>query len=66
MAFGALNGRDAPGWDALVLQAPLSPPADLTVRVTGDGEVYADGKGMTLYIWGYGMIRADGNMRREF
>ena len=54
VAFGALNGRDAPGWDALVLQAPLPPPADLTVQVTGDGEVYGDGAGLTLYSWGCG------------
>lgn len=48
---GDVRGRDLPGWRAAVLSPPLQPPADITRRMTIDGEVFADKGGMTLYTW---------------
>ncbi len=50
--YGDLSGMDEAGWRPVVLQKPLAPPAELSVQMTADGEVYADGRGMTLYSWG--------------
>jgi predicted lipoprotein with Yx(FWY)xxD motif len=51
-SFGDLNGADEPGWQPATLQKLLPPPSDLTIQVTGDGPVFADRNGMTVY--GYG------------
>lgn len=48
---GDLRGLDESGWDPVVLTPPLQPPADITVQMTVDGEVFADKRGMTLYVW---------------
>ncbi|MDB5423378.1 MAG: hypothetical protein JWQ29_794, partial [Phenylobacterium sp.] len=54
VGFGDVNGRDEAGWEPVVLQKPLPPPAELTIQITADGDVYADRNGMTLYSWGCG------------
>ena len=49
--FGELDGVGQAGWTPVVLQRRVSPPADLTVQMTGEGEVIADRNGLTAYLW---------------
>lgn len=48
---GELQGISEEGWTPVVLSEPLSPPADITMQLTTEGEVFADKNGMTLYLW---------------
>jgi predicted lipoprotein with Yx(FWY)xxD motif len=52
--YADLNGLEVPGWQAATLQKRLTPPSDLTIQVTSEGEVIADKAGMTTYGWGCG------------
>jgi predicted lipoprotein with Yx(FWY)xxD motif len=49
--YGDLSGLDEKGWSLAVLRPPSFPPADVTIQMTADGEVFADRNGLTLYTW---------------
>lgn len=48
---GDLHGGGEAEWTPVVLSPPLAPPDDIKVQMSGDGEVFADRQGMTLYVW---------------
>lgn len=49
LAPGQASGEEVAGWNPVLLYPAVEPPADITVQMTGDGEVFADSEGMTLY-----------------
>jgi predicted lipoprotein with Yx(FWY)xxD motif len=50
--FGDLNGVEETGFQPATLQRPLAPPSDFTTQMSGDGPVFADRNGMTVYSYG--------------
>jgi predicted lipoprotein with Yx(FWY)xxD motif len=48
------EGSDVPGWHNVYVQQAPSPPASFTVQDTLVGQVLADPRGMTLYIYNCG------------
>lgn len=46
---GEVNGDVFKDWQAVILYPAVQPPADITVQMSGNGEVYADSQGRTLY-----------------
>ncbi|MCK9504084.1 MAG: hypothetical protein M0Q95_07865 [Porticoccaceae bacterium] len=50
-APGDLQGSAEQGWTPVILSPRLSPPDDISVQMTTEGEVFADKNGMTIYVW---------------
>ncbi|HEY4368795.1 MAG TPA: hypothetical protein VGN07_16290 [Steroidobacteraceae bacterium] len=55
----SLEGSDVPGWRNVYLQMAPPPPATFTVQDTLVGQVLADHRGMTIYIYVCGDDSAD-------
>jgi predicted lipoprotein with Yx(FWY)xxD motif len=55
----SLEGSDVPGWHNVYLQAAPPPPAGFTVQDTIVGQVLADPRGMTIYVYNCGDDSAD-------
>ncbi|MEA3300884.1 MAG: hypothetical protein U9R22_11730 [Pseudomonadota bacterium] len=49
LAPGEVEGQGIPGWRPVILKPRAPLPADIRVQMTGDGEVFADRNGLTLY-----------------
>jgi predicted lipoprotein with Yx(FWY)xxD motif len=47
----SLEGSDVPGWRNVYTQAAPAPPKGFTVQDTRSGQVLADSRGMTIYIY---------------
>lgn len=47
----SMEGSDAPGWSNVYTLPAPTPPAEFSTRDTVGGEVLADSKGMTIYIY---------------
>jgi predicted lipoprotein with Yx(FWY)xxD motif len=45
------QGSDVPGWNNVFTQRAPAPPAGFTVRQTIAGDVLADARGMTIYVY---------------
>jgi predicted lipoprotein with Yx(FWY)xxD motif len=50
----SLEGSDVPGWHNVFAQRNPDPPAEFTVQDTRSGQVLADGRGRTLYVYNCG------------
>jgi predicted lipoprotein with Yx(FWY)xxD motif len=50
----SLVGSDVPGWHNVYTQRAITPPKDFTVQDSIAGQVLADAKGMTVYIYNCG------------
>lgn len=50
----SLEGGDTPGWHNVYMQKAPAPPADFTAQDTTIGQVLADARGRTLYVYNCG------------
>jgi predicted lipoprotein with Yx(FWY)xxD motif len=55
----SLEGSDVPGWHNVYTQLAPPPPAGFTVQDTLVGQVLADSRGMTIYVYNCGDDSAD-------
>jgi predicted lipoprotein with Yx(FWY)xxD motif len=56
---GAIDGGDEPGWHNVYTQVTPAPPKDFKVQATMNGDVLADSRGKTVYIYRCGEDSAD-------
>ena len=57
---GKFDGGDEPGWRNVYTQvAPAAPPTDFKIQTTLNGDVLADSRGKTVYVYSCGEDSAD-------
>ena len=49
-----MRGGDEPGWSNVYTQRAPAPPSDFTVQDTASGQVLADSRGWTVYLYNCG------------
>lgn len=56
---GRIDGNDVPGWSSVYTQLAPPAPKDFTIQTTINGDVLADSRGKTVYIYRCGEDSAD-------